>query len=206
MSIWDTWAADPRYSQVIGDPRFLQATPLFKSKIHDVLFKYGFTEGADPSGLTDQAIEKNPYSVASLLKNRQTEANHGTVNAAQAAGLTESGAAVAGFNANAENYKRGVSDAMAQQGGEISGALGDYTGTINNIFADVENNPVVPNTNPTGLTISGSGTALDPTLVSAPPGVDVPSRPTTNPFNVSVTQKLKAKKVGPVLGGMGHIT
>ena len=204
MSIWDTWATDPRYAQVVNDPRFLQATPLFKSKIHDILFKYGFTGTPDQQALAGGTpIENNPYSVSALLKQGQQNANHSTINAANAAGLEESGAAAGGLNANAENYKRGVSEAASQEGGEISSALGDYTGSINSIFGSLENNPVAnaaaPPVGPVGPApgqATGYGTAF-PT----------PQGPyqRTGPEAGGVVQKLKARRIGAV-GGMGHIT
>lgn len=142
MSIWDTWAADPRYAQVVNDPRFLQATPAYKTKIHDILFKYGFT-GTPEQQAVAGPVEANPYSVASRLKQNMQLSQHNSFNAANAAGLEESGAASAAGHAINEDYKRGVSDAGSQMGGELGGALGDYTDTINGIFGDVELNPTI---------------------------------------------------------------
>jgi hypothetical protein len=166
MTIWDTWAADPRYSQVVSDPRFLAATPAFKSKIHDILFKYGFTEGADTTGMSSGNIEANPYSVLAKLKQGRTSSDHASINAANAANLEESGAAVGALNANNENFKRYQAEAAAQQGQELSGALGDYTGTIGDIFNDVEMNPIIapqPIPQPVGPApgqATGAGTAF----------------------------------------------
>lgn len=142
MSIWDTWAADPKYSRVVGDPRFTPATALFKNKIHDTLFKYGFGTPGDAYGVGN--IEANPYSVANMLLKGRTEGEHGAINEANAAGLEESGAAVGALNANNENYKHNVADALMQQGQDISGTLGDYNSQIGDIFGSLENDPVVP--------------------------------------------------------------
>lgn len=142
MSIWDTWAKDPRYSQVIGDPRFTQSTPLYKSKIHDILFNYGFTGTPDQIEAAGGPVEQNPYSVANLLKQNYANANHSSINDLNSAGLQESGAAVGALNANTEGYKRGVSEAVSRMGGEMTSATGDYTNTVNSIFGDAEQNPV----------------------------------------------------------------
>lgn len=195
MSIWDTWATDPRFAQVANDPRFLQATPLFKSRIHDILFKYGFAATPDQQALAGgTAIENNPYSVAALLKQGHQNANHSSINTAAAAGLEESGAALGALNANTEAYKRGVSQAASQEGGEISNALSDYTGNVNSIFGDLINNPapiatppvVAPGPAPGQPT--GTGTNF--------PTPQQPYVRTGPEAGGPVVQKLKAKKLG----------
>lgn len=210
MSIWDTWGADPRYAQVVNDPRFLQATPLFRSKIHDILFKYGFTPTADQQGLAGGPVENNPYSVSNMLKQGHTSADHSTINAANAAGLEESGAAAGALNANNEAYKKGVSQAAAQMGGEVGGALTDYTGSINSIFGDLENNtvPTLPSAqgqtpdSPIPQTHAAIGTNTPLTTHDEGPGAYAQMHATGIP---SVAQKLKAKRINPI-GGMGRIT
>jgi hypothetical protein len=195
VSIWDTWATDPRYSRVVSDPRFLQSTPAYKSKVHDILERYGFTGTAEQNELAGP-VTPNAYSVAARLKQNRAISDHSSFNAANAAGLEESGAAAAAGNAINEDYKRNVSDAGSQMQGELSGALGDYTDTINSIFGDVELNPVV--TPITATTPSIGGTAGNP----APGGREI-DRPGTqvNPWHVptatggplTVVQKLKPK-------------
>jgi hypothetical protein len=141
-TIWDTWATDPKYGRVVNDPRFTPATALFKNKIHDTLFKYGFGSPGDAYGVGP--VENNPYSVANMLTRGRTEADRGTYNDVNAAGLEESGAAVGALNANNENYKHGVADALMQQGQDISGTLGDYNQTIGDIFGSLEADPIAP--------------------------------------------------------------
>lgn len=198
MSIWDTWAADPRYNQVVSDPRFLAATPAFKSKIHDILYKYGFTQGADPSGLSSGNIEANPYSVSNMLKQGRMTADHSSINAANAAGLEESGAAVGALNANNETYKRGVSDAAAQQGSELGSALGDYTNTIGDIFNSAQQNPIVP-------PIPAAPTAIGP-AAGAATGAGTAFPTPQQPYNrtgpeAGWTVAAKVKKIKPGYSG-----
>jgi hypothetical protein len=201
VSIWDTWATDPRYSQVVSDPRFLQSTPAYKNKIHDILERYGFTGTAEQNELAGP-ITANPYSVAARLKQNREISDHSSFNAANAAGLEESGAAAAAGNAINEDYKRGVSEAGSQMQGELSGALGDYTDTINSIFGDVELNPVANLSAP--VTGSIGGTAGNP----APGGSEI-DRPgnQSNPWHVPIgpgagwnTISTKVKKIKPNYG------
>lgn len=202
MTIWDTWAADPRYSQVVSDPRFLAATPAFKSKIHDILFKYGFTQGADPSGMSSGNIEANPYSVVNMLKQGRMSADHASMNAANAANLEESGAAAGALNANNENFKRAQSEAAAQQGQEISGALGDYTSVVGDIFNWAQQNPVVP-PQPTPSIGGMAGAPMPGGSEAARPGVQV--NPWHIPTATGAAQTVAAKVkriVGPQNKGL----
>lgn len=205
MSIWDTWAADPKYQRVVTDPRFTPATALFKNKIHDTLFKYGFGTPGDAYGVG--AIEDNPYSVASsLIKGRQVS-DQGTYNQANAAGLEESGAAAGALNANNENYKHNVADALIAQGQEISGSLGDYNSTIGNIFGDLEDNPVTPAIDPTPPPQSVGEVAPVGQPIGVGTGTPIPQGPyiRQGPEAGSVKPP-KPKVIKPVVGGMGHVT
>lgn len=144
MSIWDTWAADPRYSQLVSDPTYLQATPLFKKQMHDLFYDYGIQPTAQQQAdYGTGAVEANPYGIAQLLQQDLTKANHATYNAANAAGLEESGAAAGALNANQEGYKRGYAGQVANLGRSISDLLGNYQGTVGSIFDRLQQNPVV---------------------------------------------------------------
>lgn len=167
-SIWDQWAAMPGFSQVANDPRYLLAAPAYRQKIHDILFNYGLQPTVDQNAADGgMTIENNPYSVLALLRNSQQTANHGTINNAYANGVGESGAALAGLNANTENYKQGVSDATAKATGELGQATTDFTGLVGGIFGDAENNPIIPpavpgpgNVGPAPGAPTGTGTAF----------------------------------------------
>lgn len=208
MSIWDTWAALPGYDRVIKSSAYQLATPAFKQKIHDILFRYGIDPTAEQGQLTDQPVLNNEWSVANMLRKQNVENQHGTYNAANQAGLEESGAAAAGILANNEALKGGLGQARGQMAQEVGDALTGYTSDISGIFDRLEKEPVpVPNTNPDNLTITGSGTAADPTIVSAPYGTALPTTPTgTNPWHIptatglpqTVATSLKKKViVGP---------
>lgn len=209
MSIWDQWAAIPGFDRVQATGAYLTATPQFQQHIHDILFNSGIDPSSDQLGLANSPIEKNANSVVARLQLGQQNSNHNTINAANAAGLEESGAAAAGLNANTEAYKRSYADEASRVAAQISGELGAYTGTVNNIFSGLENAPV-PEATSTPVTGSIGGSAGYPM-----PGGSEADRPggpaaNPNPWHIptatgaaqSVIKKLKP----PVLGGIGHVT
>lgn len=207
MSVWDTWAADPRYQQLLSNPTYLQATPQFKKNVHDLLFNYGIQPSAQQQADYGVGpIENNPYSVVAMLQKGLGTANHQTYNQANAAGLEESGAAAGALNANNENYKRQYAGAVSQAGQGLAGLLTGYTGQVGSIFDTLEQNPQVPNVPQPNL---NPGT----TEADRPPAPN--GQPLNNPWHINVgpqndnsiaSKLLKPKRVGPVLGGMGHIT
>jgi len=196
VSIWDTWAADPKYSRVVGDPRFTPATALFKNKIHDTLFKYGFGTPGDAYGVGN--IEANPYSVANMLLKGRTEGEHGAINEANAAGLEESGAAVGAINANNENYKHNVADALLAQGQEISGSLGDYNSQIGDIFGSLEADPIAPPPAPSEPARTPGQVAPLGQPIGVGTNTPIPQGPyiRTGPEAGSLTKPPTAKKLG----------
>lgn len=203
MSIWDTWAADPRYQQLLSNPSFLQATPQFKQGIHDLLFNYGIQPTAQQQ--TDYGvgpIENNPYSVVNMLQKGHTQADHSSMNQANAAGLEESGAAAGALNANNEAYKAKYAGALAQATGGIGQLLTGYTNQVGNIFDTLEQNPVVPaaqypgNVGPAAGAPTGVGTSY--------PTPQTPYTRTGSEAGGLAAKLIKPKKPG--IGGMGHIT
>lgn len=144
MSIWDQWLANPLYAQLIKDPGYLQATPAFQKKIHDIFYNYGIQPDAQQQADYGVGpIENNPYSVVSLLARNRDTAMHGSINQANAAGLEESGAAVGALNANNEAYKRNYAGAISQAGNDVGTALGGYASTVNDIYGRLMANPAV---------------------------------------------------------------
>lgn len=203
MSIWDQWAADPRYQQLLSDPTYLQATPQFKKSVHDLLFNYGIQPTAQQQADYGVGpIENNPYSVVAMLQKGHAAADHSSINAANAAGLEESGAAVGALNANNENYKQQSASALAQATGGLGQLLAGYTGQVGSIFDTLEQNPVVPSAQP----VVGAGPAPG-AATGAGTGYPTPQTPYTRTGSEAgglAAKLIKPKK--PVLGGMGHIT
>lgn len=209
-SIWQQWAADPRYQQLLSDPTYLAATPQYKKQVHDLLFNYGIQPTAEMQDTYGTGpIESNPYSVVNMLQKGLTSANHSSINAANAAGLEESGAAVGALNANNENYKQQYAQTTAKAGSDLASLLMGYTGTVGNIFNNLEQAPVDPMT-PTPNLNPGTAEADRPL---APNG-----QPQNNPWHIPVGPQndnsiaatlLKPKKIkSGITGGlgMGHIT
>lgn len=203
MGLLDAWAADPRYQQLFSNPTYLQATPAFKKSIHDLLFNYGI----QPTAQQQQdfgvgPIENNPYSVVAMLQKGHTTADHNTINAANAAGLEESGAAAGGLNANNEAYKQQSASALAQATGGIGQLLSGYTGTIGNIFDTLEQNPAIPaaqypgNVGPAPGAPTGAGTGY--------PSPQSPYQRTGPEAGGLAAKLIKPKKPG--IGGLGHVT
>lgn len=167
MSLWDQWVNDPKATQVLADPRYIAATKNFGGSVHDILYKYGFIQGADPSGNATGAIGANAYSVANMLKGDRATADHHSYNTLNTAGLEESGAAAGALNANNELYKRNVASALAAQTGELNTLGQGYTSEVANYFTDAAADPTystgplssAPVSYPPG-TPSGTATAL----------------------------------------------
>lgn len=190
-TIFDAWATDPRYQQLVSSPGFLAATPLFKNQIHDILFKYGLAPSADQQALYGGTVEDNPYSVAAMLKRDYGNANVNTATNLAARGALESGAAAAAMNANSESYKKGIADSRQAMGQEINSALGSYNQTIGDLFNTLEQNPTVP-------PAPGSQAAPPPPGTSIGNGLPVPQGPyvRTGPETPSPTYtRLKPKKI-----------
>lgn len=144
MSLWSPFMADPaKWARLASDPEYLQSTPLFTKGISDLFYNFGIQPTAQQQA--DYGIgpvQDNPYSVAKMLMADRTRANHGSINAANAAGLEESGAAVGALNANNENYKRNYAGAVSQLGRGVSDLLTGYTGQIGSIFDRLEQTPI----------------------------------------------------------------
>lgn len=215
MSIWDQWAKIPGYSQVVNNPQFALAAPQFVRGVHDALFNSGIAPSSDQlSLLNGGGVEANPYSVVAQLQRQNASQNHATINAANAANLEESGAAVGGLNANSEAYKQNYANEAARVGGQISGLLGNFTSTVGNIFNNLEQNPVVP---PPAAPMSSQGTNPSSPIpqVYAPIGTSTPLTvhdegpgAYAQSQAIPVTQKLGLPKPmkKPPIGGLGHIT
>lgn len=207
MSLLDSFGitnGNPLYNQLVSDPRYLAATPAFARSVHDILFNYGFQPTAQQtSDYGVGAIEDNPYSVANLLVKGHTNADHASENAANNAGLAESGAAVGALNANNEAYKENYAKAQAAASGQISSALAGYGNTVGTIFDTLEQQPaqqaITPQAPIASGTPSGAGT-----------GLPTPQQPyqRSGPEAGWVSSKLIKPKIMPIgqPGGMGHIT
>lgn len=204
MSIWDEWAKNPLYGKLASDPQYLALTPAFKKSIHDILFRAGVTPTGEQTDLAGGAVENNQYSLLNALRTNHDNADHSSINAANASGLEESGAAVGALNANTEDFKRNQSELYSQVGSQIGDALRGYASSVGDIFGRLEADPAppLPDSNPTGLRITGGGTAADPTIVRSPPGMVQPTTPNVqNPWHVPVT--IKPKKPAPIRGSHG---
>jgi hypothetical protein len=208
VTIWDTWAAIPGWDTVKNTAGYTTATPAYQKSIHDILFKYGFDPTPDQMAMTNgQAIEPNPDSIAQKLREGVASANQGSINTAAAAGLEESGAAAGALNANNENYKRGVREAISGEGTDIGNATSDYAKYVSGLFDAAEQAPA-PAPDPTP-TVNVPSLADQP--VGTPSGVGTnyptPQGPyvRTGPEAGSVKPP-KAKVIKPVMGGMGHVT
>lgn len=207
MSIWDAWAKIPGYSQVVNNPTFAAAAPQFVQGVHDALFNSGIAPSSSQLELLNGGgVEANPYSVVAMLKKQNATQNHATINAANAANLEESGAAVGGLNANSEAYKQNYANEAARVGSQISGLLGNFTNTVGGIFGTLENNPTpVPTATPAPTGIPPLGAPGLGTGVGT--GRPTPQQPYTRTgpeagYAVPVAKKLKPG----VVGGLGHIT
>lgn len=196
-SIFETWAAMPGFSQVANDPRYLIASPAFRQRIHDILFKYGLQPNPDQANLLGgMTVENNPYSVMQLLRNQQQTSNHSTINTASNAGLEESGAAISGLNANTEDFKHGVSDAGSAAQGELQGAIGDFTTLVGGLFDSAQQNPVTQAAAPgadvgPGM-IPGPNTHVSSSAALSQPGADIGGSKAA----ASVASRLKKPKIG----------
>lgn len=176
MSIWDQWlkSTDPAiqaaFNRVQGTQQYLQLTPAYQNTVHDILWKYG----VDPGGMADMAgismdFTNDPYSIVNLLKKTHSEADHSTFNAANQAGLEESGAAVGALNANNEAYKQGYGQALASATGEVNTATGQYTTGVGNIFDTLEKAPAT--IDPVAEAAPGPQAVPTPLPIGQPTGV-----------------------------------
>lgn len=207
MTIWDTWAKDPRYAQLLTDPTFESATPAFRQQVHDILYNYGISPGsqfAADTGISDAS--GNPYSVFANLGRSLTQANHNSNNAAGAAGLEESGAAIAAQHANVGSYNQSLASAGAKETGALDAAFENYTGKIDPLWANYE-------VAPAGLAPPTYDTSAPGSVgVGGSTGRPVPQQPytRTGPETPStILGKLvnpKLPKLPQGIGGMGHIT
>lgn len=194
MSLWDQWVNDPKATQVMADPRYIAATKNYGGSVHDILYKYGFVQGADPSGNASGTIGNYAYSVANLLKRGRETSDRHSINDLNAAGLEESGAAVGALNANNEDYKRNVAEATTAQTGELNALGQGYTSEVAGLFADAMATPTY--TTPALPTPSIGGTAGAPA-----PGGREADRPgiQPNPWHIPTTTGAPASLVAKKL-------
>lgn len=206
--------------QVYGSSQWLAAQPGYANRFSMLLKQYGIIPDAGTLakyGLSDYfsqddatAAQNNPYSIAAQLKNTLSGSLTNNATNANSHGALFSGAFKNMQDASGRDYTKNYALAGDAELGGFADIQGDKSNLYSTIYGNLLAQPIAPAPD-NGLSISGSGTAADPTIVSNPyvPNPTTPAPAANgNPWNIPDASgaALTVKKPKPVVGGIGHVT